>query len=298
MAHPPVLLRQYGNGYGGRGDARPEAGFRRRLAACRQRGDRIQLLFMLAFLSSVLILKRQYNSFQNAAPQHLSRKSLALRMKSAQISKREKATIIGSAKRIDDGLPEHQADNTSTTSDFMGASAKYRNTTHTWLSIPPPNEEDDEANSASLASPLVTDLWTNIKKNATIPTNIWFTYKHDIFETKEPAHFYHNVQKTSHIYTNAFTKHNESSTISSDNIRVTCMDNNYCRRLIESVYPDLVQYFDTEPEGSYKGDICRLAALYLHGGYYFDVDIEVIRPFVIAPSNSDAGSNSDQARDT
>ena len=30
----------------------------------------------------------------------------------------------------------------------------------------------------------------------------------------------------------------------------------------------------------YKADICRAAYLYLHGGYYFDVDVLVVRPFL------------------
>ena len=35
----------------------------------------------------------------------------------------------------------------------------------------------------------------------------------------------------------------------------------------------------------YKADLCRAAYLYLHGGYYFDVDLLVVRPFV-APNNA------------
>lgn len=31
--------------------------------------------------------------------------------------------------------------------------------------------------------------------------------------------------------------------------------------------------------GMYKSDICRAAYLYLYGGYYFDVDLLVVRPF-------------------
>jgi hypothetical protein len=35
----------------------------------------------------------------------------------------------------------------------------------------------------------------------------------------------------------------------------------------------------------YKADLCRAAYLTLHGGYYFDVDLLVVRPFV-APNNA------------
>ena len=37
--------------------------------------------------------------------------------------------------------------------------------------------------------------------------------------------------------------------------------------------------------GMFKADLCRVAYLCLHGGYYFDVDILVVRPFV-APRNA------------
>jgi hypothetical protein len=43
------------------------------------------------------------------------------------------------------------------------------------------------------------------------------------------------------------------------------------------VDPRLLKPFNTEPNGPDKGDICRIAALYLFGGYYFDVDIQVIK---------------------
>jgi hypothetical protein len=35
----------------------------------------------------------------------------------------------------------------------------------------------------------------------------------------------------------------------------------------------LESYFEREQMGAYKGDICRFAALYMHGGFYFDVDM-------------------------
>jgi Glycosyltransferase sugar-binding region containing DXD motif len=38
---------------------------------------------------------------------------------------------------------------------------------------------------------------------------------------------------------------------------------------------EMIEFFNKEPEGMYKGDICRGAALYETGGLYFDVDIAV-----------------------
>ena len=34
----------------------------------------------------------------------------------------------------------------------------------------------------------------------------------------------------------------------------------------------------------FKADMCRAAYLTLHGGYYFDVDVLVVRPFVAPPN--------------
>jgi hypothetical protein len=129
-----------------------------------------------------------------------------------------------------------------------------------------------------------------------IPQYLWFTDKTDILKTKKPIHFYKNVVKTISMYTDAFEQNatTTSETINSGNststetsgamnnnrIRVTCMDNEYCEQIIQYVSPELVTYFQEEKRGDYKADICRLAALYLHGGYYFDIDIDVIEPLL------------------
>ena len=34
-------------------------------------------------------------------------------------------------------------------------------------------------------------------------------------------------------------------------------------------------------QGMYKADLCRAAYIYLHGGYYFDVDLLTVRPYVV-----------------
>jgi hypothetical protein len=53
-----------------------------------------------------------------------------------------------------------------------------------------------------------------------------------------------------------------------------------CRSAIYAAKPNLLVYFDREVHGSWKADICRIAALYLTGGHYFDVDMEVVDPWV------------------
>lgn len=46
----------------------------------------------------------------------------------------------------------------------------------------------------------------------------------------------------------------------------------------ENKVEHLGHYFTAEQNGAFKSDLCRLAALYLHGGYYFDADMEVVNP--------------------
>ena len=101
----------------------------------------------------------------------------------------------------------------------------------------------------------------------TIPHNLFFTYKYDILKTKDPAQFYSNIMNTVDIYRAA------SSNLSAPVYFMTDAD---CRDTIRRVEPKLLQHFDNEEKGMYKADICRIVALYEKGGYYFDVDIEVI----------------------
>merc|ERR1719223_167659 len=53
-----------------------------------------------------------------------------------------------------------------------------------------------------------------------------------------------------------------------------------CVREIEQCFPSLIDHFMRESDGSYKADTCRLAALYNHGGYYFDIDLDVVEAYI------------------
>jgi hypothetical protein len=106
-----------------------------------------------------------------------------------------------------------------------------------------------------------------------VPYQIFFTYKTNILETKEPVQYYENILYTIQKY-REYWKEPEAP--------VEFLDDEACRRYIELAYPDLLQHFNREKKGAYKGDICRIAALYLKGGYYFDVDIRVVEPVPLA----------------
>lgn len=57
-------------------------------------------------------------------------------------------------------------------------------------------------------------------------------------------------------------------------------DDNECIAMIREAHSQqLANFFTKESDGRYKSDLCRLAQLYLHGGYYFDNDLEPISDF-------------------
>jgi mannosyltransferase OCH1-like enzyme len=123
-----------------------------------------------------------------------------------------------------------------------------------------------------------------------IPHIMWFTYKHNILKTKEPRHYYENVMKTIHAYKTEW---------SDPNTKVYFLDDTDCMRLLELVDEreniTLAKAFAHEEKGTLKADLCRLAALFLHGGYYFDVDLEVVRPVRLDSSVSFSTVNNSQS---
>jgi mannosyltransferase OCH1-like enzyme len=109
-----------------------------------------------------------------------------------------------------------------------------------------------------------------------IPHILWFTYEHDLLQTKEPKQYYDNVRKTIDAYRSAWNEPNAE-------VRFVLDDD--CKKLLREVdskeNTTLLNAFEKTGEGPFKADICRVAALYLYGGYYFDVDLEVIQPVIL-----------------
>ncbi|CAJ1951444.1 unnamed protein product [Cylindrotheca closterium] len=91
-----------------------------------------------------------------------------------------------------------------------------------------------------------------------------------MLETKHPIDLYNNVLNTIHEYSRAWS-------IPAEEMDIMFIDDPLCLKLIPQVEPRLLEYFKLEPKGSFKADICRVAALHLYGGYYFDVDIQVLK---------------------
>ena len=79
---------------------------------------------------------------------------------------------------------------------------------------------------------------------------------------------------------NTIRKYEEALLLQHHKVDVAFLNDDECRKSIETAKPKLLTYFDKELVGKYKADICRIAELYLRGGYYSDVDLEVIEPLI------------------
>jgi mannosyltransferase OCH1-like enzyme len=128
----------------------------------------------------------------------------------------------------------------------------------------------------SSMSRIVTENTDTAARNS-IPRILWFTYKYDILQRKTPEVLYNNIMKSIDAYRQLWR--NDS------NMVVNFLVDSNCTDLLEEVDRELnltlTKTFREEPDGSFKSDLCRLAALYLHGGYYFDIDMEVIQPVLL-----------------
>jgi hypothetical protein len=103
-----------------------------------------------------------------------------------------------------------------------------------------------------------------------IPHYLIFTFKYNLLERQEPLALYQNLQRTIRMYREGWGE---------PEAPVWFLNDTDCRSAIHAVRPELLTHFDFERNGSWKADICRIAALYLTGGYYFDVDMEVVQVF-------------------
>ncbi|CAJ1954931.1 unnamed protein product [Cylindrotheca closterium] len=146
----------------------------------------------------------------------------------------------------------------------------WRNTTITDHYRPP-----NITHTTTTATPAMTTERTKIRRRRggkpIIPRRLIFTYHTNLFDCTFPPHLYDNVQKTIQTYADLWGIENKS------NVEVMFFDDQDCARVIEASEPKLVPIFWAETNGSYRADICRIAALYMYGGYYLDVDIEPIQ---------------------
>jgi mannosyltransferase OCH1-like enzyme len=90
------------------------------------------------------------------------------------------------------------------------------------------------------------------------------------FGGEMPSHFSANMNLTVDVYRREW---NDSDA------PVHLLDTAACLNLLAVHYPKLIPYFGNL-RASFKSDICRVAELYARGGYYFDVDMLAVWPYV------------------
>jgi len=116
---------------------------------------------------------------------------------------------------------------------------------------------------------------------SSIPHRLIFTFKTNILDTRAPLRFYENVQNTIQHYRRAWADTDNKT--NSSTMEVWFLDNGACRDVLRDVGggPELVHHFDAETRGAFKADLCRIAALLARGGYYMDIDMKTLQPFVL-----------------
>ena len=107
-----------------------------------------------------------------------------------------------------------------------------------------------------------------------VPQQMFFTMS---INSMLPPVVYSNVQSTIDTYRMAW---------GNPNANVTFLDDAKCLKMIESLEPRLIGPFRKE-KGAHKADICRVAALYLEGGYYFDLDLKAIHDVMLPPPSAE-----------
>jgi len=163
----------------------------------------------------------------------------------------------------------------------------------------PQQQQEEEEQKQALLLPLLSP-----PSIETPPHNLIFTYKDNLLKTKEPRELYDNVVQTIRMYQNAWgieLPETSASSTTDDDLRYDHISNVYfltdkeCKEIIQQTEPRLLHRFVNEKIGMLRGDICRISALYLYGGYYMDLDLRAIHPFLI--NNDNNADNDDKNND-
>ncbi|KAL7517505.1 hypothetical protein ACHAWX_002423 [Stephanocyclus meneghinianus] len=134
---------------------------------------------------------------------------------------------------------------------------------------------------------------SNISRHgAIIPRRLIFTYKYNLinpsqddpqFDEKHPltANVLNTIEKYKQYWKmidDSYDANENNKSAAENEAVVSFLSNEDCIEVINKAEPKLMKHFSKEKRGDFKADICRIAELYMHGGYYFDVDISVVEP--------------------
>jgi len=142
---------------------------------------------------------------------------------------------------------------------------------------PPPGGIDSDKAGKAVVAPVVdcgrVDLLFNHTRQPwcgghSVPP-IWFTYFVDLINDPEAAARYDTLAKNVRHTVDLHPGLNARFLLDDD-----------CLTMLSEVDAllnvSLAAIFRAERDGSFRGDICRAAALHLHGGFYFDLDLSLL----------------------
>jgi len=134
---------------------------------------------------------------------------------------------------------------------------------------------------ASLGLALLTrrsSVLSRASETAEIPLTLLFNHKRNLMKLSDED--LASDQQTSLLRQNV--RHTIDSFRGAGEPKVFFWDNAECAQGLRSLEQfggsELAKDFESEPAGMVKSDLCRLAMLYLYGGYYFDTDILPVVP--------------------
>mmetsp|Transcript_1637 Transcript_1637/g.3702 ORF Transcript_1637/g.3702 Transcript_1637/m.3702 type:complete len:282 (-) Transcript_1637:1041-1886(-) len=106
------------------------------------------------------------------------------------------------------------------------------------------------------------------KVKIVIPRKLIFLDTRYSTADKLPEHFYDNIMRTASHYREAW---NESDA------PMWYLGDKECREAINVTEPRLLPFYDREKRGQNLANVCRISALFLSGGYYFDTDMKSVK---------------------
>jgi len=117
-----------------------------------------------------------------------------------------------------------------------------------------------------------------------LPQKLWFTYEEDVLASKEPKDVYDLMMKIHDAY-------NEVWDI---DLPMEVLTNEKCVHYLRQTDPYLKRAYAAETVVAYRNEYCKVGALYLHGGYSFDLNIDFEYPVILPHDVSFSASKTEE----
>lgn len=124
----------------------------------------------------------------------------------------------------------------------------------------------------SSASVTVSLVEEKLFRRPKIPHSLVFIHTKLRSLEQLPSPFRENVQNTIRLFRSGWEDDDEEAP-------VRFLNDSLCADAIQRTEPRLLPYYRSpQTLGKFQADICRVAYLYISGGFYFDVDMKTLQP--------------------